>query len=109
MQPANWNGCLLAIMRGQTLTSAARQLRVDDTTVSRRLVAPAGSPANATCAGASRQQDVADSGRSKRWRVMRSHCRGDRLAGTSALLRGQPGLSLELPDSEAHPPRSGHR
>jgi len=41
MQPANWNDLryLLAIMRGRTLTSAARQLRVDDTTVSRRLAA----------------------------------------------------------------------
>jgi DNA-binding transcriptional LysR family regulator len=41
MQPANWNNLryLLAIKRGQTLRAAARQLRVDDTTVSRRLAA----------------------------------------------------------------------
>src|SRR5262245_49193293 len=41
MQPANWSDLryLLAIMRGRTLTSAAGQLRVDDTTVSRRLAA----------------------------------------------------------------------
>jgi len=39
MQPPNWNDLryLLAIKRGQTLRAAARQLRVDDTTVSRRL------------------------------------------------------------------------
>jgi len=41
MQSVNWNDLryLLAIERGRTLTSAARQLRVDDTTVSRRLAA----------------------------------------------------------------------
>jgi DNA-binding transcriptional LysR family regulator len=41
MQPGNWNDLryLLAIKRGQTLTAAGRQLRVDDTTVSRRLSA----------------------------------------------------------------------
>ena len=39
MQRSNWNNLryLLAIQRGQTLRAAARQLRVDDTTVSRRL------------------------------------------------------------------------
>src|SRR5262249_16308331 len=39
MQRSNWNDLryLLAIQRGQTLRAAARQLRVDDTTVSRRL------------------------------------------------------------------------
>ena len=39
MQMSNWNDLryLLAIQRGQTLRAAARQLRVDDTTVSRRL------------------------------------------------------------------------
>ena len=39
MQAPNWNDLryLLAIKRGQTLRAAARQLRVDDTTVSRRL------------------------------------------------------------------------
>src|SRR5262249_13531121 len=41
MQPRNWNDLrfLLAIQRGQTLGAAARQLHVDDTTVSRRLAA----------------------------------------------------------------------
>jgi DNA-binding transcriptional LysR family regulator len=41
MQPTNWNDLrfLLAVSRGQTLANAARQLRVDDTTVSRRLAA----------------------------------------------------------------------
>ena len=41
MQPKNWNDLrfLLAIRRGQTLKAAARQLHVDDTTVSRRLAA----------------------------------------------------------------------
>jgi DNA-binding transcriptional LysR family regulator len=41
MQPRNWNDLrfLLAIRRGQTLRAAARQLQVDDTTVSRRLAA----------------------------------------------------------------------
>jgi DNA-binding transcriptional LysR family regulator len=39
MQQPNWNDLryLLAIKRGQTLGAAARQLRVDDTTVSRRI------------------------------------------------------------------------
>jgi DNA-binding transcriptional LysR family regulator len=39
VQAPNWNDLryLLAIKRGQTLRAAARQLRVDDTTVSRRL------------------------------------------------------------------------
>jgi len=39
MQSPNWNDLryVLAIKRGQTLRAAARQLRVDDTTVSRRL------------------------------------------------------------------------
>ena len=39
MQPPNWNDLryLLAVKRVQTLHVAARQLRVDDTTVSRRL------------------------------------------------------------------------
>jgi DNA-binding transcriptional LysR family regulator len=39
MQRGNWNDLryLLAIKRGQTLSAAARQLGVDDTTVSRRL------------------------------------------------------------------------
>jgi len=39
VQPPDWNDLryLLAIKRGQTLRAAARQLRVDDTTVSRRL------------------------------------------------------------------------
>ena len=39
MQSPNWSDLryLLAIKRGQTLRAAARQLRVDDTTVSRRL------------------------------------------------------------------------
>lgn len=39
MQTPNWNDLryLIAIKRGQTLRAAARQLRVDDTTVSRRL------------------------------------------------------------------------
>jgi DNA-binding transcriptional LysR family regulator len=41
MQRGNWNDLryLLAIKRGQTLAAAARQLGVDDTTVSRRLAA----------------------------------------------------------------------
>jgi DNA-binding transcriptional LysR family regulator len=41
MQPKNWNDLrfLVAIKRGQTLRAAARQLHVDDTTVSRRLAA----------------------------------------------------------------------
>jgi DNA-binding transcriptional LysR family regulator len=41
MQRGNWNDLryLLAIKRGQTLSAAARQLGVDDTTVSRRLAA----------------------------------------------------------------------
>jgi len=41
MQQSNWNDLryLLAVKRGQTLTGAARQLKVDDTTVSRRLAA----------------------------------------------------------------------
>jgi DNA-binding transcriptional LysR family regulator len=41
MQPLSWNDLryLLAVKRGQTLTTAARQLRVDSTTVSRRLTA----------------------------------------------------------------------
>jgi DNA-binding transcriptional LysR family regulator len=41
MQPENWNDLryLLAIKRGQTLSAAAQQLGVDDTTVSRRLAA----------------------------------------------------------------------
>lgn len=41
MQQGNWNDLrsLLAIKRGQTLAAAARQLGVDDTTVSRRLAA----------------------------------------------------------------------
>jgi DNA-binding transcriptional LysR family regulator len=41
MQKGNWNDLryLLAIKRGQTLTAAAQQLGVDDTTVSRRLKA----------------------------------------------------------------------
>ena len=41
MQPNNWNDLrvLLAVKRGQTLGAAARQLHVDDTTVSRRLAA----------------------------------------------------------------------
>jgi DNA-binding transcriptional LysR family regulator len=41
MQQGNWNDLryLLAIKRGQTLAAAARQLSVDDTTVSRRLAA----------------------------------------------------------------------
>jgi DNA-binding transcriptional LysR family regulator len=41
MQPRSWNDLryLLAVWRGQTLTNAARRLRVDDTTVSRRLAA----------------------------------------------------------------------
>lgn len=41
MQPRNWNDLryLLAIWHGQTLSAAARRLRVDDTTVSRRLAA----------------------------------------------------------------------
>src|SRR5262249_1878124 len=41
MQPSNWNDLrfLLAIKRGQTLRAAARQLHVDDTTVSRHLAA----------------------------------------------------------------------
>jgi DNA-binding transcriptional LysR family regulator len=41
MQRGNWNDLryLLAIRRGQTLSTAARQLSVDDTTVSRRLAA----------------------------------------------------------------------
>jgi DNA-binding transcriptional LysR family regulator len=41
MQPKNWNDLryLLAVKRGQTLAAAARQLRVDSTTVSRRLTA----------------------------------------------------------------------
>jgi DNA-binding transcriptional LysR family regulator len=41
MQLSNWNDLryLLAIKRGLTLTAAARQLGVDDTTVSRRLAA----------------------------------------------------------------------
>jgi DNA-binding transcriptional LysR family regulator len=41
MQPGNWNDLryLLAVWRGQTLTNAARRLRVDDTTGSRRLAA----------------------------------------------------------------------
>ena len=39
MQISNWNDLryLLAVSRGQTLRAAARQLRVDDTTVARRL------------------------------------------------------------------------
>jgi len=39
MQPRSWNDLrfLIAIKRGQTLRAAARQLQVDDTTVSRRL------------------------------------------------------------------------
>ncbi len=39
MQSPNWSDLryLLAVKRGQTLRAAARQLRVDDTTVSRRL------------------------------------------------------------------------
>src|SRR5260370_30971778 len=39
MQQRNWNDLryLLAIKRGQTLGATARQLRVDDTTVSRRI------------------------------------------------------------------------
>jgi DNA-binding transcriptional LysR family regulator len=39
MQPRSWNDLrfLIAIKRGQTLSAAARQLQVDDTTVSRRL------------------------------------------------------------------------
>ncbi|MGI9408540.1 MAG: LysR family transcriptional regulator [Hyphomicrobiaceae bacterium] len=39
MQISNWNDFryLLAVSRGQTLRAAARQLRVDDTTVARRL------------------------------------------------------------------------
>jgi DNA-binding transcriptional LysR family regulator len=41
VQPTNWNDLryLLAVKRGRTLTAAARQLRVDSTTVSRRLTA----------------------------------------------------------------------
>jgi DNA-binding transcriptional LysR family regulator len=41
MQPSNWNDLryLLAVKRGRTLAAAARQLRVDSTTVSRRLAA----------------------------------------------------------------------
>jgi DNA-binding transcriptional LysR family regulator len=41
MQLKNWNDLryLLAVQRGQTLNAAARQLGVDDTTVSRRLTA----------------------------------------------------------------------
>ncbi len=41
MQPMNWNDLryVLAISRGRTLTAAARQLGVDDTTVARRLAA----------------------------------------------------------------------
>ncbi len=41
MQNINWNDLryLLAIKRGQTLAAAARQIGVDDTTVSRRLAA----------------------------------------------------------------------
>jgi DNA-binding transcriptional LysR family regulator len=41
MQTLNWNDLryLLAIRRGATLSAAARQLRVDDTTVARRLAA----------------------------------------------------------------------
>jgi DNA-binding transcriptional LysR family regulator len=39
MQPPSWDDLryVLAVKRGQTLAAAARQLRVDDTTVSRRL------------------------------------------------------------------------